>query len=109
MLFAEELDNSGTEEFLREMKIMRKFKHPNIMRLLGITVHEGRPCLVMPLMVASLKQYLNKNKLVSIQNIFSTGNPISFIAHSKPKFLHRCCQKTISSILHWQLHKAWNI
>ncbi len=59
-----EFDNSVVEEFLTEIMVMGKLKHPNVMKLLGVTVHEDQPCIVMPLMMTDLKQYLKQNKLV---------------------------------------------
>ncbi len=59
------LDSSMVEEFLSEVVIMRKFKHPNVMKLLGVTVHEDKPCIVLPLMMIDLKRYLKQNRLVS--------------------------------------------
>ncbi len=52
------------EEFLSEVLVMRKFNHPNVMKLLGVTVHEDKPCIVMPLMLTSLKEHLKQHKLV---------------------------------------------
>ncbi len=63
-----ELDDYMVEDFLNEVIIMRRFKHPNVLKLLGVTVHEDKPCMVMPLMITNLKCYLKQNKLVSIWN-----------------------------------------
>ncbi len=65
-LFAVEmdLDNSVVEDFLSEVVIMRKLNHPNVMKLLGVTVQDDKPCVVMPLMMTDLKVYLKQNKMV---------------------------------------------
>jgi len=56
--------------FYEEALVMRQFNHPNIMSMYGVSVHEGLPCVVMPLMQnGDLKSYLRKNRSVSI-NIY---------------------------------------
>ena len=34
--------NQATDEFLKEMKVMSKLIHPNIVRLHGLVNHEGK-------------------------------------------------------------------
>ncbi len=47
--------------------IMKKFKHPNVMKLLGVTVHEEKPCIILPLMKMDLKKHLKQNVLVRLK------------------------------------------
>ena len=80
-----DLDNSVVENFLREAVIMRKFKHPNVMKLLGVTVHEEKPCIVMPMMMTDLKHYLKQNQMVRAQifihftRLFLLDNNVYFL------------------------------
>ncbi len=60
------LDTVMLEDFLSEVVVMRKFNHPNVMKLVGVTGHEDKPCIILPLMRMDLKQYLKGNKLVSL-------------------------------------------
>ncbi len=60
-----ELDTAMVEDFLSEVVVMRKFNHPNVMKLLGVTVHEDKPCIILPLMMTDLKHYLKRHKQVS--------------------------------------------
>ncbi len=64
-----ELDDYMVEEFLNEIIIMRKFKHPNVMKLLGVTVHDDKPCIVLPLMMTNLKCYLRQNSVASVHSL----------------------------------------
>ena len=59
-----QLDTVMVEDFLREVVVMKNFNHPNVMKLLGVTVHEDKPCIILPLMKMDLKHYLKHNKLV---------------------------------------------
>ncbi len=52
------------QDFLSEVIVMKKFQHPNVMKLLGVTVHENKPCIILPLMKMDLKQYLKQNRQV---------------------------------------------
>lgn len=46
---------------------MKEFKHPNILSVFGISVHEAKPCIILPLMVnGDLKHYLVRNDKVSL-------------------------------------------
>ncbi len=54
------------EEFLTEALIMKKFNHPNVMNMLGVSAYEGKPCVIMPLMAnGNLKNYLMAQRSVS--------------------------------------------
>lgn len=60
------LGNETIREFLNEALIMKKFNHPNVLNLLGISAHEEKPCVILPLMVnGDLKNYLRAKKSVS--------------------------------------------
>lgn len=59
-------DNKVIEDLFLEAMIMKKFNHPNVMKVLGISTHEETPCIMLPLMSnGDLKKYLKSNKLVS--------------------------------------------
>ena len=49
---------------MEESKIMSKFDHPNVMKLLGVSISKGKtPFIVMPFMAqGSLLSYLRKNR-----------------------------------------------
>ena len=64
-----DLDPGMVQDFLGEVVVMRKFNHPNVMKLLGVTVHDDKPCIILPLMKMDLKQFLKQNKLVSFFNV----------------------------------------
>ena len=51
-----------TDEFLREAIIMKQFDHPNVLCLLGVSVYEDIPCVILPFMSnGDLKTYMRKN------------------------------------------------
>ena len=55
-----------TEEFIREAIVMRMFSHPNVLSLLGVSVYEDIPCVILPLMSnGDLKTYMLKHHSVS--------------------------------------------
>ena len=46
---------------------MKKFNHHNVLKMIGISVYEGKPCIILPLMSnGDLQKYLKSNKSVSI-------------------------------------------
>lgn len=56
----------AVEEFLQEAVIMREFNHQNVMSLLGVSVSEEKPCVLLPLLSnGDLKKYLKNQSLVS--------------------------------------------
>ena len=61
-----EMNNQVVEEFLQEAIIMKRFNHPNVISLFGVSVHNNKPCIILPLLInGDLKSYL-KWKDVSI-------------------------------------------
>ena len=57
------------EEFLQEAMMMKNFNHPNVMSLIGVSLHEEKPCTLMPLMSnGDLKTFLSHHK-VSIKHM----------------------------------------
>ena len=46
-----EINNQVIETFLQEVVIMRQFKHPNVLSLIGVSVHDNKPCALLPLMI----------------------------------------------------------
>ncbi len=59
-----ELDNFMLSDFLSEVTVMRKFDHKNVIKLVGVTLLDNKPCIILPLMVTNLKQHLKYNRLV---------------------------------------------
>ena len=59
------------EDFLREGLIMRQFDHPNILCSLGVSVHDEKACVVLPLMSnGDLRTFLIQQRLVSFKSLF---------------------------------------
>ena len=59
-----------TDEFLREATRMKMFDHPNVLSLLGISVYEEVPCVILPFMSnGDLKTYMTNNKEVKKSGI----------------------------------------
>ena len=45
--------------------IMRKFNHPNVLSMIGVTVHDDKPSVILPLMVkGNLKNFLISHQSV---------------------------------------------
>ena len=66
-------DENGIDNFAKEGIKMSRFRHTNVMRLIGICVDFGDyPCILMPYMThGTLLSYLKKNRAdlsVSIDN-----------------------------------------
>lgn len=62
----EQFDNQIIHEFLLEAMTMRKFNHPNVLRMIGVSVHDNKPCIILPLMCnGDLRKYLKANQSVS--------------------------------------------
>ena len=78
-------DGCNTEAFLKEALLMRKFNHPNVLSLLGVSVHNDIPCAVLPLMSnGDLKTYMKKNSVVSTRNLFLLQDKPSSIFSNWP-------------------------
>ena len=46
--------------------MMKKFNHPNVLKMFGVSVYEEKPCILLPLMSnGDLKKFLTANKSVS--------------------------------------------
>ncbi len=78
------------EDFLREVLVMRQLSHPNVMKLLGVTVHEKKPCIILPLMMTDLRTYLKQHKLVSFLNL---------VLMQQYTFLFQLCHKILLQTL----------
>ncbi len=114
------------EEFLGEVVIMRKFEHQRVMKLLGVTVHEDRPCIVLPLMTTDLKHHLRQNEMVCFATPMSCESQflveLLFVwqwqthlrgrpTYSFDLLVLRYCRsylKRDSTHFHWELHMAWS-
>ena len=64
-IFALNLDSLSETEFMEECNIAKKFDHPNVLSLLGIsfTPEENKPLMVMPYMHhGDVKSYLKSKR-----------------------------------------------
>ena len=60
------MTNQVVEDFLQEATILMKFNHPNVLTLIGVSIHNNKPCVILPLMSnGDLKNYLKNNISVS--------------------------------------------
>ena len=77
------MEDQVVEDFLNEAMIMRKFNHPNVLSLIGVTVHDNKPSVILPLMEnGNLKKFLNSHQSVSernMHNIFLTFYVVYFL------------------------------
>ena len=57
-----EINNQVIETFLQEVVIMRQFNHPNVLSLIGVSVHDNKPCALLPLMInKDVNSFLKRN------------------------------------------------
>ena len=60
------MNNQVVEDFLQESVVMKQFNHPNVLSLIGVSVHNAKPCIILPLMTnGDLHKYLKKYEKVS--------------------------------------------
>ena len=60
------LETTEIEDFLREALVMRQFDHPNVLSSLGVSVHDEKACVVLPLMSnGDLRTFLIQQHFVS--------------------------------------------
>ena len=61
-----DMNNQVVEDFFEEAIVMKTFNHPNVLSLIGVSVYNNKPCVLMPLMNnGDLKTYIqNNNNLV---------------------------------------------
>ena len=60
-----DLHTQAVDDFFIESLIMRRFNHPNVLRLIGVSVHNDIPCAILPLMInGDLKSYVKNNYAV---------------------------------------------
>ena len=71
LLLIDDADPGTTLKFLEEGLLMKKFIHPNIMPLIGLTFDpKNNPAIVLPLMAnGDLKTYLRSESTVNIQQL----------------------------------------
>ena len=63
-----------TDEFLREATRMKMFDHPNVLSLLGISVYEEVPCVILPFMSnGDLRTYMRNNQEVGKSLVLITA------------------------------------
>lgn len=78
--------NQGIESFLQEALIMRQFDHPNILCLIGVSIQNSNPCVLLPLMAQrDLKNYLKKHDRVSVCISFQIHNLHQTSSHADTK------------------------
>ena len=59
------VNNQVVEDFLQESLTMKEFSHPNVLSLIGVSVHNDKPCIILPLMSnGDLNTYLKTHKEV---------------------------------------------
>ena len=64
------IQNTVIEQFLEEIVIMKQFNHPNVLSLIGISVHNNKPCALLPYMPnRDMKTFLQRNRKVGISII----------------------------------------
>ncbi len=62
-----ETNNQTIEDFIHEASTMRQFDHPNILSVYGVSVHNDKPCVLLPLMSnGDLQKYLKDHNSVRI-------------------------------------------
>ena len=60
---------NSIEEFLKEAIVMKDFKHPNVLPLLGVVIKENIPLVILPFMDnGDLKTFVSNDKNVSNLN-----------------------------------------
>ena len=58
------------EEFLKEAIVMKNFKHPNVLPLLGVVIKENIPYVILPFMDnGDLKTFVSNENNVSGQKL----------------------------------------
>ena len=61
-----EINNQVIETFLQEVVIMRQFNHPNVLSLIGVSIHNNKPCALLPLMTnKDVNSFLKRNQEAS--------------------------------------------
>ena len=61
-----EVNNQVFQDFLHEAAVMKKFHHPNVLSVFGVSMDGNTPCIILPLMKnGDLKDYLTHNMTVS--------------------------------------------
>ena len=62
---AMDINKNTINDFLKEALKMRRFSHPNVLNLIGISCCEEVPCAILPLMKnGDLKHFLQCNAKV---------------------------------------------
>ena len=65
-LFTGRKDKISVQVFLHEAVLMKQFSHQHILSLIGVSVHEDKPCALLPLMKnGDLKSYVTRHQDVS--------------------------------------------
>ena len=63
---------NSIEEFLKEAIVMKNFKHPNVLPLLGVVIKENIPYVILPFMDnGDLKTFVSNEKNVSEQKLIT--------------------------------------
>ena len=92
------MNNEVVEEFLQEAIIMKKFNHTNVMSLFGVSVHNDKSCVILPLMInGDLKSYLTRND-VSMTYIIVIFNCVPFNLIFKVKLNNLVLDGYISTV-----------
>ena len=76
------MSNVVVEDFLQESIIMKQFNHPNVLSLIGVSVHNDKPCIILPLMRnGDLNSYLTKHKEVGYDFVLHPENGLDALSH----------------------------
>ena len=60
-----QMSSQSLQDFLEEAVKMTYFSHSNVLKILGISLHNDKPCMILPFMRnENLKYFLVKNKMV---------------------------------------------
>ena len=76
------MNNQVVEDFLQESMIVKQFNHPNVLSLIGVSVHNDKPCIILPLMTkGDLHRYLKKYGKVSksFRHLCCKSDNINFV------------------------------
>ena len=85
-----QLNNKLVEDFLQEAIILRQFNHPNILPLCGVSVHEDKPCVILPLMSnGDLDRYLKNHSEVIANTLNCNLDCKSFMSICNAMYCHK--------------------
>ncbi|CDW60573.1 SH2 and Pkinase Tyr domain containing protein [Trichuris trichiura] len=98
-------DKHGREELLKEARVIRRLKHPNIVWCVGITVSSEATMVLLEFITGgSLDKYLRKNMLtptVKVKLLLGVANAVEYIhkngGHSFPDLYHTVLHRDLAA------------